>query len=94
MEHAKKQQTYAALIEKRELPYEDLAYGRGVPIIKPIYELVFLCENQQRIVCQVSEFEYTVVKEKQEGELVFVQHEHYTELVSFADIIHEFHVDK
>lgn len=80
---------FARLVKKEDIPYVDLATGRGIPIQKPIFDLIFDC-NGEEITCSVSELEYEVVEEGDEGAIVFVRHKHYIELISFADKIKDF----
>lgn len=80
---------YAKLIKKEDIPYVDLATGRGIPIQKPIYDLIFDCDGEE-IRCSVSELEYEVVEEGEEGPIIFVRHKHYIELICFADKIKDF----
>lgn len=84
----------AELIYKEDIPYDDLASGKGIPIKKDFYELLFRDENGKEISFSVSEYEFHVVQCCDKGELVYVEHKRYNELISFADKICEFDMKK
>lgn len=84
----------AKLVHKEDIPYDDLASGKGIPIKKDFYELLFQDENGKEIVFSVSEYEFLVVACGDQGELVYAEHKHYNELISFADKIREFDMRK
>lgn len=78
----------AKLLRKNELPYEDLATGRGVPILKPIYEVVFLIQEEE-VLFALSSFEYDVLEEGNQGKIKYRKGKYCNELISFADKIKE-----
>ena len=80
---------YAKLVKKKQQIFEDLASGKGIPIPKGIYELVFETE-EGNVLFSVSEYEYHVVNENDEAQLIYIPHKHYNELISFGDEIKEF----
>lgn len=80
---------YAKLVKKNQQIFEDLASGKGIPIPKGIYELVFETE-EGNVLFSVSEYEYHVVNENDEAQLIYIPHKHYNELISFGDKIKEF----
>lgn len=79
----------AKLVRKADIPYEDLATGKGIPVTKPIYELIFETEEGELLLA-VSEFEFAAVSIGDEGTLVYDVYKRCNELVSFADKIKEF----
>ena len=81
--------TNAKLIKKNQQTFEDLASGKGIPIPKELYELVFETKDGT-ISFTVSEYEYHVVNEKDEAQLTYIPHKHHNELISFGDKIKEF----
>ena len=60
--------TNAKLIKKNQQTFEDLASGKGIPIPKELYELVFETKDGT-ISFTVSEYEYHVVNEKMKHNL-------------------------
>lgn len=92
-DRAPREDATAVLIRKEEIPYTDLATGKGIPIQKPIYDLIFRIANGEEITFSVSELEYGAVDVQDQGQLVFIKHKHYNELISFADKIHDFKMD-
>lgn len=81
-------QVQAIVKEKRELPYQDIAGTKGIPVIKPIYEVVFEAEGMD-ILFSLSVFEYDVLEVGDQGLLTYHQKKHCNELISFADKIKE-----
>lgn len=75
---------HAVITKQSELPYEDIASTKGIPVIKPIYEVVFLCEGGE-VLFSLSEFEYSVLQVGQSGTLVYEKKKHCNELISFTD---------
>lgn len=74
----------ATCIEKKELPYEDIASTRGIPVIHPIYEVLFQSESE-KILFALSAFEYAVLEAGMRGTLCYRKHPHYNEMISFDD---------
>lgn len=78
----------AIVKEKRELPYQDIASTKGIPILKPIYEVIFETD-QEEILFSLSSFEYDVLEIGEEGRLVYWKKKYCNEMISFSDKIKE-----
>lgn len=74
----------AILTKKRELPYQDIASTKGIPVVRPIYEVTFTCGSDE-ILFSLSQFEYEVLAEGMKGTLIYLQKKHCNELISFTD---------
>lgn len=81
-------QAQAVVKEKRELPYQDIASTKGIPVLKPIYEVIFEAEGED-LLFTLSQFEYEVLEIKDQGLLTYQRKKYCNELISFADKIHE-----
>lgn len=77
----------ARLVKKLSEDYYPIP-GR-VPEPTKVYDLLFCLENQADLVCSVSRFEYEVLEEGDQGELVYEGNQ----IISFANKLHEFHID-
>lgn len=77
-------ETLATCIEKKELPYQDIASTRGIPVIHPIYEVLFQTATET-IEFSLSEFEYAVLEAGMRGTLRYRKHLHYNEMIAFDD---------
>lgn len=76
--------SHATVIKQAELPYEDIASTKGIPVIKPIYEVTFLSEGKE-LLFSLSAFEYQVLEVGQAGSLVYEAKKYCNELISFTD---------
>lgn len=78
----------AVVKEKRELPYQDIASTRGIPTIKPIYEVVFEAEGE-KILFSLDPFSYDVLEVGDTGLLVYHKKKYCNELIRFGDKLKE-----
>lgn len=79
-------QVTASIVRKAELPFVNLASGKGIPTSEPIYEVEFEAEGKF-ILFSLSIFEFNQLEIGDSGLLVYDRYKHCNELVSFKDII-------
>lgn len=78
----------AEVVEKKVLPFVDIAGNRGIPVPDPVYQII-METPEGKMELNVSEFEFEVLEIGDKGCLKAGIYKHYNELISFGDKIFE-----